>query len=192
MLATVSRSPRTRAAPAAGGTIAAAPRACAFPSELGWMALVLHGDALAQLTFGHPSPAAARDALDVALIFGAADAPPALPLVKRLQAYAGGHPDDFADVLLAPGRLGPFAARVVALCRQIPFGRTLTYGELAALAGSPRAARAVGNVMRTNRCPLVVPCHRVVPAAGGMGSYSAADGARTRRLLLAMESGAPA
>ena len=83
--------------------------------------------------------------------------------------------------------LAPFARRVVELCRRIPYGQTLTYGELAAQAGSPRAARAVGNVMRTNRCPLVVPCHRVVPSGSGLGGYSAPGGVRAKLRLLELE-----
>jgi methylated-DNA-[protein]-cysteine S-methyltransferase len=56
------------------------------------------------------------------------------------------------------------------LAREVPWGETVTYGELAALVGSPGAARAVGSALRTNPVPFVVPCHRVV-AATGIGGY---------------------
>jgi len=63
-----------------------------------------------------------------------------------------------------------FAARVLAVVRRIPAGRVATYGDVAALAGRPRAWRAVGNVMRT--CDdATVPCHRVVAAGGRLGGY---------------------
>ena len=75
---------------------------------------------------------------------------------------------------------GSFQARVIAVVRAIPRGRVATYGDVAALAGRPRAWRAVGTIMRTCRMPSV-PCHRVVAAGGRLGGYS--DPLRKRRLL---------
>ena len=63
-----------------------------------------------------------------------------------------------------------FRRRVLAAVRRIPPGRVATYGDIAALAGSPRAARAVGTVMRDCRDPRV-PCHRVIAAGGELGGY---------------------
>jgi O-6-methylguanine DNA methyltransferase len=63
-----------------------------------------------------------------------------------------------------------FQRRVLVAVRRIPAGRVATYGDIAALAGSPRAARAVGTVMRQCRDPGV-PCHRVIGAGGGLGGY---------------------
>jgi O-6-methylguanine DNA methyltransferase len=65
-----------------------------------------------------------------------------------------------------------FRARVLSIVRRIPAGRVATYGDVAALAGAPRAARAVGTVMRKCRDPRV-PCHRVIAAGGGLGGYGA-------------------
>jgi O-6-methylguanine DNA methyltransferase len=65
-----------------------------------------------------------------------------------------------------------FRARVLAVVRRIPAGRVATYGDVALLAGTPRAARAVGTVMRRCRDPRV-PCHRVIAAGGGLGGYGA-------------------
>lgn len=65
-----------------------------------------------------------------------------------------------------------FRARVLSIVRRIPVGRVSTYGDVAALAGAPRAARAVGTVMRKCRDPHV-PCHRVIAAGGGLGGYGA-------------------
>jgi O-6-methylguanine DNA methyltransferase len=72
----------------------------------------------------------------------------------------------------ARGRGGPseFARRVLAAVRRIPAGRVATYGDIAALAGSPRASRAVGSIMRECRDPGM-PCHRVIAAGGGLGGY---------------------
>ncbi len=77
----------------------------------------------------------------------------------------------------------PFARRVLTIVRRIPAGRVATYGDVAALAGRPRAARAVGNVMRTCTEPGV-PCHRVVGAGGRLGGYGDLF---VKRLLLAAE-----
>ena len=63
-----------------------------------------------------------------------------------------------------------FRARVLSIVRRIPVGRVATYGDIAELAGTPRAARAVGTVMRDCRDPRV-PCHRVIAAGGGIGGY---------------------
>lgn len=110
------------------------------------------------------------------------------PLVERLQAYSEGSFDDFLDIELAPAAETPFQRRVVEICRHIPYGSFLTYGQLAERAGHPRAARAVGNCMRTNPTPLIVPCHRVVGAGGGMRGYSAGEGIRMKLRLLEMEA----
>lgn len=70
------------------------------------------------------------------------------------------------------GRRGEltFRARVIAAVRRIPPGRVATYGDVAAVAGNPRAARAVGNIMRECRIPGV-PCHRVIAAGGQLGGF---------------------
>lgn len=67
-------------------------------------------------------------------------------------------------------RPSPFTARVLDAVRRIPPGRVATYGDVARLAGSPRAWRAVGHIMATCRA-ADVPCHRVVAAGGGLGGY---------------------
>jgi methylated-DNA-protein-cysteine methyltransferase-like protein len=70
----------------------------------------------------------------------------------------------------AGGASKAFRARVLAVVRRIPRGRVATYGDVAALAGCARAARAVGNVMRSCDDPSV-PCHRVIGAAGALGGF---------------------
>lgn len=76
-----------------------------------------------------------------------------------------------------------FTHRVLSVVRRIPVGRVATYGDVAALAGRPRAARAVGNIMRT--CGRRdVPCHRVIAAGGRLGGYGGSE-ALKRSLLVA-------
>ena len=90
--------------------------------------------------------------------------------------------EDVATRVMDPTatRRGTFEARVLAVVRRIPSGRVATYGDIAALAGRPRAWRAVGTIMRTCRFPTV-PCHRVIAAGGRVGGYS--DLLRKRQLL---------
>lgn len=83
----------------------------------------------------------------------------------------------------------PFHREVLERCAQIPAGQTLTYGELAARAGRPRAARAVGSAMARNRWPLIIPCHRVLGSDGRLTGYSGTGGIETKRRLLGLEAG---
>lgn len=80
---------------------------------------------------------------------------------------------------------GDFRRRALEAARRIPPGETATYGDLAAEAGNPKAARAVGSAMATNPIPIVVPCHRVVPSTGGLGNYG--GGVEIKALLLNLE-----
>jgi methylated-DNA-[protein]-cysteine S-methyltransferase len=82
-----------------------------------------------------------------------------------------------------------FAGRILRRTAGIPFGDVRSYGQLAAQAGSPRAARAVGNALGSNPIPIVVPCHRVLHADGGLGGYS--GGLDRKRYLLALEGSLP-
>ena len=144
---------------------------------------------LSRTTFGHPSRQSALEALDPRLVENGTTGTWNTALVRRLLHYTRGTAEDFGDVPIDPGPLSDFQRRVLDHCRQIPYGRTLTYGQLAARAGSPRAARAVGTCMAANRIPLVVPCHRVVSADGRPGPFSAPGGTEMKKRLLALESG---
>lgn len=180
-----------------------------FPTALGWMAVFGVDGAVQHLTFGHESPAEAWSALaervGVEALAQARTHTPASksrtngtshahtgdwmqPLVRRLQLFAAGAAEDFSDVNIDLGPQTAFQKSVVDFCRAIPVGKTMTYSELADAAGSPRAARAVGNCMAHNPLPLIVPCHRVVAASGASGGYSAGEGIRMKLRLLEMEA----
>jgi methylated-DNA-[protein]-cysteine S-methyltransferase len=103
-------------------------------------------------------------------------------LVTRLRRYFAGKPDAFEDVDLDLEYETPFLERCARELRAIPRGDVVTYGELAALAGAPGAARAAGSFCARNRLGLFVPCHRVV-SAGGLGSYGSYGLEYKRRLL---------
>ena len=83
------------------------------------------------------------------------------------------------------GSYGAFQAKALQACQKIPYGKLVTYGSLAGLAGSPRAARAVGGAMAKNLTPIIIPCHRVIASGGGIGGFS--SGLEWKRTLLKME-----
>lgn len=80
-----------------------------------------------------------------------------------------------------------FTVRVYAVAAKIPKGKVTTYGKLAALAGRPGAARAVGNAMRNNPSRNDVPCHRVVAANGALTGYAFGNGLATKKNILLKE-----
>jgi methylated-DNA-[protein]-cysteine S-methyltransferase len=104
-------------------------------------------------------------------------------LARALQRHIRGEAQDFSGVALDTDGSPPFLLRVQRAAQTIPPGQTRTYGELAALAGSPRAVRAAGRAMATNPWPIVVPCHRVFTRSG-FGEYSAGSGVPTKLRLL--------
>src|SRR4051812_5363967 len=83
----------------------------------------------------------------------------------------------------------PFRRRVLEALRAVPRGATVSYGELAARAGNPKAARAVGTACARNPIPIVVPCHRVLPGTGRLGNYG--GGPERKRVLLELEGALP-
>ena len=104
------------------------------------------------------------------------------PLADRVRRYFSGEPVSFADVEVDLSWGTDFQVAVAEALRDVPYGETVTYGELAALAGHPNAHRAAGTFCAENRFPLVVPCHRVV-SAGGLGGYGSLGAGYKRRLL---------
>ena len=106
-------------------------------------------------------------------------------LAELLRSFLAGVDVSLADVPIDLSASTEFQRDVVATLRDVPRGEVVSYGELAALAGYPRAGRAVGTVCATNRFMLFVPCHRVV-ASDGIGGYGSA-GVGVKRRLLALE-----
>ena len=109
------------------------------------------------------------------------------PLQQRIQAYFEGEHAAFQDLPLCHTGQSLFCQAVYEALARVPSGITVSYAELADLAGHPGAARAVGRVMSANPTPLIVPCHRVVTASGGLGGFSAPGGVDTKKRLLEHE-----
>lgn len=106
--------------------------------------------------------------------------PPPVAVARIMRAvddfFAGKDIDSaFAESLLAYVEITPFSEAVLREVIAIPRGETRSYGEVAEGAGYARAARAVGNVMRSNPYPIIIPCHRVVKGDGTLGGYGGAE-----------------
>jgi methylated-DNA-[protein]-cysteine S-methyltransferase len=135
-------------------------------------------------------PDASRKKTDRRLRSGGTSEKPPRPfadVARRIARHVGGAPQTFADVTLDMAGIPPFARKVYRVLRRVPAGRTVTYADLAKAAGSPRAARAVGQAMATNPFVIIVPCHRVLTSSGMAGGFSAFGGTKTKLLLLARE-----
>ena len=105
-------------------------------------------------------------------------------LGDRLRHYLVGQPVVFKDGIDLTGTT-EFQRQVYEAACQIPYGETKSYGQLAEEIGRPGAARAVGQALGANPVPILIPCHRVVAADGGLGGFS--GGIKTKEKLLAME-----
>ena len=105
-------------------------------------------------------------------------------ILGEIRAYFSGHLRDFS-VPVDLRSVTPFASQVLCETQAIPFGELVSYGELAARVGSPRASRAVGGALGRNPIPVIIPCHRVVRRGGYIGGYT--GGLRKKRALLRLE-----
>ncbi len=113
------------------------------------------------------------------------EAPERLDDVRRqLDDYFEGRRREF-DLPLDWRLTKGFQGKAIHQIARIPYGKTISYGELAARAGNPRAFRAAGTACGANPLPPIVPCHRVLPAGGGVGNYG--GGPEMKRALLELE-----
>lgn len=143
----------------------------------GWL-VVGHADLSSTVLPGGPEPVAGRPS----------SIPPIIrQLAADLAAYFNGDASRWPLVPELADRAGTsFLRDVYRVVVAIPPGETMTYGEVAARVGHPKAARAVGGAMARNQFAPLIPCHRVVPAAGGVGHY--AGGAEMKETLLELEA----
>ena len=107
------------------------------------------------------------------------------PAAREVREWFAGKRREFTvpvDLSSTP----PFTRKVLERLCEIPYGATRTYGEIARDVGSPRGARAVGQAVGSNPVPVIVPCHRVLAAGGGIGGFGL--GLDAKRKLLARET----
>jgi methylated-DNA-[protein]-cysteine S-methyltransferase len=165
-----------------------------FDTELGRCGVAWGDRGIAAVELPAADDAATRRRIRRALPDAQEASPPpdveaAIDAIARLLA---GEPEDLASVVLDTDDVPEFHRRVYDVARAIPPGETLSYGEVAARLGEPRAAQAVGRALGRNPFPIVVPCHRVLAANGALHGFSAPGGIETKRRMLALEgAGAP-
>lgn len=104
---------------------------------------------------------------------------------RQLGEYLAGERREFTVPVDFSGVTTPFRRRATQVLAQIPYGETITYAQLAALAGNPRAVRAAASACARNPLPILYPCHRVIRSDGSLGEYR--GGTETKRGLLEME-----
>lgn len=163
-----------------------------FETDCGWFGVLGQHGRLRAVRIGHARQSDVMAAIQEQFGFApshlkSCDWQP--DLRRRLRAFCAGQADDFADIEIVYQRaVPPFRLKVLNALRRIKAGETVSYLELAALAGSPRAARAVGNAMATNVFPIVVPCHRVLGSGGHLGGFTAPGGLDLKQQLLRLEA----
>lgn len=162
-----------------------------FATPLGYWAILGHDNVVHALTVGQPDARRAHAAFANPFHGRSVDQQPTdwyPELRQRLERYAAGDRVKFTDIKLQLPQLTQFQQQIVDVTRKLKYGETISYGELAARADRPRAARAVGTVMSSNRFPILIPCHRVIAAGGALGGYSAPQGLSLKTQLLELES----
>lgn len=159
-----------------------------FRTRWGHFGLAAAGEAVLRTCL----PAPDRTLVRGVLLAGLGNVPSEGKMLAELQgliiAYFEGEDVDFStDPAVDLAGRSSFDRTVLAVCRQIGYGRKATYGELAVKIGKPGAARAVGGALGRNPIPLIIPCHRVLRCGGGLGGFSAPGGVATKARMLQHE-----
>jgi len=160
-----------------------------FPTAWGYFGLVTADESLYRTCLPMDKPEQVQNRL-LSDISGEVGSDKGLlsPVQAAVQAYFEGERVMINTSLpLALGGMTVFTRSVLEACARVPCGETTDYAGLAAQAGSPRAARAVGNAMARNPMPLIIPCHRVVARSGQIGGFSAPGGADVKKRMLRHE-----
>jgi len=155
----------------------------AFDTSAGWMGITGSPIGLIRVTLPQTSEREAGRSLGD--LEGIASQPHRFEdLIRRFRAYFDGRKVDFPDRLDLSVATS-FQRRVWEAARLIPYGETRSYAWVAGQIGQPEAARAVGQALGRNPLPVIVPCHRVLAADGGIGGFS--GGIESKRFLLSLE-----
>ncbi|MCP4714808.1 MAG: methylated-DNA--[protein]-cysteine S-methyltransferase [Deltaproteobacteria bacterium] len=157
-----------------------------FGSSLGWCGLVGASDGIVKVFIAVPEEAQVMAEIVRCFPGSVSDDDWFRQEVCELTDYLCGKKTKFSFGL-DYGAATLFQRRVWREASAIPYGCTKSYGWLARKAGRPGAARAVGTALGRNPFPVVVPCHRVVPAGGGLGGFSAPGGVALKKKLLQLE-----
>jgi methylated-DNA-[protein]-cysteine S-methyltransferase len=168
-------------------------RFAVFDTAIGPCAIVWSGRGVAGVQLPEASEAATRSRVRKRFR-SAQEAMPSPEIKKALDgiiALLRGEARDLTDVKIDDAGTPEFNARVYAIARKIPPGKTMTYGEIAEWLGDKLLAREVGSALGQNPCPIIMPCHRVLAAGGKSGGFSASGGVVTKLRLLTIEGAQP-
>jgi len=158
-----------------------------FETRLGFAGIAWGDDGITRFRLPDPD----RDAADKQFR-GRTEAPPPpaiAAVIDQARRYFDGERIDFAPIALDLSGIDPSRRAIYQALRQVGFGETVTYGELARRAGAtaPQAAQDVGVAMARNPVPLIIPCHRVLAAGGRLGGFSAPGRTVAKERMLALE-----
>jgi O-6-methylguanine DNA methyltransferase len=156
-----------------------------IPSQIGLLGLEFHGSKVARLVI-QPSARLRKTFRTLTDLRRGESSEFLEEAVGRFSEYfAGARRNLDLEADLSAADIPPFARRILKETQRIPYGTMWTYQKLAASAGEPEAYRQVRAVLVANPIPIVVPCHRVVPGRGGVGSY--VGGVKKKQWLLRLE-----
>ena len=162
---------------------------CLFDTDLGACGIAWSAQGLTRFQL----PEADRGATEKRLRAIAAGRGPEAPpqqveqVIADVQRYTAGERVDFASIVLDLTGVSPFYCKVYDAARRVGWGATATYGELARQAGSPGAARGVGQALSRNPIAVIIPCHRILASGNKVGGFSAFGGTVSKQRLLALE-----
>ncbi|MFW6153993.1 MAG: methylated-DNA--[protein]-cysteine S-methyltransferase [Planctomycetota bacterium] len=159
----------------------------AWPTAAGPMGGVRGPDGLRRIVLPHYAMSDLRDLLAWEHQGAAVDDDAFEDVADLCRAYFNRQTVDFGEVPCDLSTVGPFARRILAACRTIPYGQTRTYTQLALMAHEDSKQRAAAQALGANPLPLIIPCHRVVAAGGGLGGFTAAGGVELKKRLLDLE-----
>ena len=159
-----------------------------FETKLGFAGIAWSDDGITRFRLPYPDRTSVEAPLEGKTT---PHEPPALvaAVVEQAVCYFLGEHIDFSPIELDLSGVDPFRRPIYDALRQVRFGETVTYGELAKRAGvnAPQAAQDVGLAMARNPVPLIIPCHRVLAAGGKLGGFSAPGRTETKEKMLALE-----
>lgn len=157
-----------------------------LPSAIGEIWLAVSERGLAAVEIGGERDSFVRKVQRLGFAEVVFDPPRTVEAARQIGEYLAGKRQTF-DLPIDWSVMPAFQQQALRATFAIPFGQTATYGEIARQIGKPGAARAVGRAEATNPMPLVIPCHRVIGADGGLHGYGAPGGLETKAWLLRLE-----
>lgn len=106
---------------------------------------------------------------------------------QQIRSFLSGRDEDLANIPMDLEGISEFRMQVYKAAMSVTRGQTATYGDLARKIGKPQAARAIGQALRHNPIPLIIPCHRILGRDGGLVGFTGGSGLRTKELLIRLE-----